>query len=155
VGYSLELLTNLVPGRIYYNPYYGDTKLLIDYGFMITEETAVGLSMIGSFWLLGGYVPVFFGGIATGLLHWFLIVILRKSWAVSKAKAFVYFSVLAPKILWSPRIPLIEHWHAVIYNLVIASVLYLIVKVVIGDYRISAYDIESYSWLSEEEERQG
>jgi hypothetical protein len=149
VRYFRELLENLIPGTIYYNPYYRDIRLLIDYGFVITEKTSVNLSMIGSFWLLGGYLPVFFGGVAVGLLHWVLIIILRRSWAVSKAKAFVFFSVLAPKIIWAPRISLIEHWHIFIYNIVIASVIYLIIKVLIGDYGVMAYSDESYSLLQE------
>lgn len=155
VAYPKEVLTALIPGRIYYRPYYRGPPILLDYGFMITEQTAVGLSMIGSFWFLGGYVPVLFGGVGLGLLHWLVIVILRRSWAVSKAKAFLYFSIFSPTIMWASRVSLINHWHSVVYRLVLAFIIYQVVRLIIGDYGPVMYGSESYSVLPEEEQGYG
>lgn len=150
VAYPKEVLTALIPGRIYYRPHYRGSQILLDYGFNITEKTAVGLSMIGSFWFLGGYVPVFFGGIGLGLLHWLIIAILQRAWLVSKAKAFLYFSIFSPTILWASRVSLINHWHDIAYRIVMATLLYQIVRFIIGDYGGVVGGGESYSVGDEE-----
>jgi hypothetical protein len=150
VAYSKEVLTSLIPGRIYYKPHYRGSQILLDYGFNITEETAVGLSMVGSFWFLGGYVPVFFGGIGLGLLHWLVIVILRHAWVVSKAKAFLYFSIFGPTIVWASRVDLISHWRDLVYRFVMAALLYQVIRFIIGDYDRVVGGGESYSVWGEE-----
>ena len=151
VQYPREVVESLIPGRIYYRAYYRGSKVLIDYGFKITEATSVEVSMIGNLWLMGGYLPVFFGGMALGLLHWLLMWILRRAWTVSKMKAFLYFSIFAPQLFWASNIALIGHWRGIVYSLAMAFIVYHILRLLIGDYGPAVYGSQSYSILPEEE----
>jgi hypothetical protein len=125
--------------------------ILRDYGFMITEKTSVEISMIGSLWLMGGYFPVFFGGIALGSLHWLLVWILRRNWAISKMKAFIYFAILSQEIFWAPNISLIDHWHDVVYRIALAFVLYRVMRLVIGEGKSMEYYVEEHAEAAVEE----
>jgi hypothetical protein len=133
VAYAKEMLETLIPGAIYYHPYYRGEFHLLDYGLRISEETSVGISMIGSFWLVGGFVAVFFGGIALGLLHSLIILILKRCRAVSSAKAFIYFSILATSFIWTARIEFIVHWHDLVYRLILCFIIYQVVRPFINE----------------------
>lgn len=128
-----ETFESLIPQVLYYRPYYRGTYMLNAYGIRVDEYTSVELSMIGSLWLLGGYLPVFFGGIALGLLHWLVVKMLQHNWTFSKMKAFIYFGVLSPGIVWAPNYAIITHWRYLMYRIMLAFILYNILRFVIGD----------------------
>ena len=75
--YPKEMLEALILQRFYYKPYYRGSLMLLNYGMcIIPGKTSIGVSLLGSFWILGGYPFMFLGGIAIGLLHSLFIVIL-------------------------------------------------------------------------------
>ena len=147
-----EAFESLIPGVLYFRPYYRGTLILLDYGFTIVPGvTSVEVSMIGNLWLMGGYFPVFFGGITLGLLHWLLVWILRRSWAISKMKAFIYFSIFSHALFWAPNNDLIGHLHTVVYRIVLAFVLYHVMRLVIGEGKSMEYYVEEHAEAAVEE----
>jgi hypothetical protein len=134
VNYAKEVIVSLLPGRFfYYRHYYQGSDILPEYGINVTETSSVEVSLIGNFWLLGGYMPVFIGGIALGLMHGLIVWLLRKSWAVSGTKTFIYFSIFAPSILWSPNPDIISASRDMVYRLMLAWIIYFVVRIFVGD----------------------
>jgi len=131
LGFVREMAVSLVPGHI---SYYTATGLLLDYGFrIIPGVTSVEVSLIGGCWLLGGWIAIIVGGLAIGFFHWWLIKILQRASQISKMKAFVYFSVYAPILLWATNHQPILYWRIMIYAMVFAFVIYQILRFTIGD----------------------
>ena len=91
-----ESLESLLPGALVYNPYYRGTGILLNYNFNIVPgKTSVEVSMIGSLWSMGGWLPVIFGGIAMGFIHGVLIKLVQRSWRTSEMKAYIYISIFS------------------------------------------------------------
>jgi hypothetical protein len=128
-----EAAESLLPQRLYHHPYYRGTMVLLDYDFMITEQTSVEVSLIGNLWMMGGYIPVFLGGVMVGLLHGGLGRLIRKSLPYSKMKAYIYFALFAPGILWAFNLDFISHGRAMVYRLILAFIVYQIFRLIIGD----------------------
>lgn len=93
--FLLETLESLLPGALFYHPYYRGTAILAEYGLMITEQTSTEVSMIGSLWLLGGYTPIIIGGFVIALIHGFIAQRIRRAWFQNPDKAIFYFAVIA------------------------------------------------------------
>jgi hypothetical protein len=124
-----EFLESFVPGRFLYRPYYRSPLVLLDYGFNILPgKTSTEVSMIGSLWLMGGWLPVFFGGAALGFIHWLVVKIIQRSWSQSEVKALVYFGALAPRVFWVANMDIITHFRSIIYNLALATIVYWVIK---------------------------
>ena len=70
VAYTAEfVLSAIAPARFYSDYFYSTTYHLNRYGLRVGISTSVELSLPGSLWMLGGWAPVFLGGIGIGLLH--------------------------------------------------------------------------------------
>jgi hypothetical protein len=67
-------LTVFVPGRIYADPYYSSSYLLNPYGLRVNQYTSVELTIPGSLWILGGWLPVLLGGVWIGVLQ---VIVMR------------------------------------------------------------------------------
>jgi hypothetical protein len=133
LAFISEMAKSLLPAALYYNLYWRGTAVLNNYGFHITESSSTEVSIIGGFWLLGGWPAVAIGGFAVGLLHWWLISILRRNWRKSKMKAFVYFGMYTPHLLWASNYQPIDYWRITIYNMTFAFIFYQMLRLVIGD----------------------
>jgi hypothetical protein len=133
LAFIAEMARSLLPAALYYNLYWRGTAVLLDYGFHITEYSSTEVSIVGGFWVLGGWPAVAVGGFAVGLLHWWLISILRRNWQKSKMKAFVYFSVYVPVLLWGPNYQPIDYWRVTIYAMGFAFIVYQALRLLIGD----------------------
>jgi hypothetical protein len=120
-----ELVTRVfVPGAIYYQPTYGHTGILIPYGFTITESTSVEVSTIGSFWMLGGWLPLMVGALGIGLLHGLFSRWLDRAADASPTRALFYLGMLAWTILWAENLTHVEHTRSLIIHAVAGVLLY-------------------------------
>lgn len=64
------------------NAKYAGNFVLNKYGFnrfYITRKHQVGVTILGHFWLLGGYPFIIIAGIAMALLHWVVFIIINKA----------------------------------------------------------------------------
>ena len=149
--YLREIAEALIPGKIYYRPYYRGDIILRDYGFYVTETTSIDTSLLGSFWFLGGYLFIFAGGIAVGLFHSLIMLVLRRASSASKIKAFVYFSVFAPSVFWASRIGFIEHWRDMMYRFVLAFILYQVVKLIVAEAQYDENTLSEHISMAKDE----
>ena len=134
-SYMMEWIEAILPGRYYYEPRYRGNRILSRYGFMITEQTSVEVSMLGNLWLLGGFIPVFFGGIAAGLLHWFLMGTLRLVRRKNGAMALLFLGVVGSKLLGAAGQDIISLWRTIIWHLIFAAIFWLVAATIAGHWR--------------------
>jgi hypothetical protein len=132
--YVGELFTRiLLPGPVYYQPYYSTPAVLRSYGILITESTSTEVSLPGGLWILGGVLPVIVGGVATGLFHSWLAHVLNKANARSPLKALFYLTMISSVALWAANLDPINHVKNGLYRLGMAVFLYhTVVKFLIG-----------------------
>src|SRR4029453_15464642 len=95
--YAWELLTRLLPGKLFYEPFYSTNERLQPYGFLITEDTAFPMSLLGSLYLLGGIGPVAIGAFVFGLLHSLLGQLIGAANRRSQYLGLFIFSIIAPQ----------------------------------------------------------
>ncbi len=101
VKYVTELVVStLVPGRLYSDYYYSTTYHLNRYGLRVGTTTSVELSLPGSLWMLGGWLPVFVGGLYIGMLHLFVMNWLRAATRKSAYQGLFYLSVILGTVAW-------------------------------------------------------
>jgi len=128
-----EVLTSLIPGRIYYKPFYQANWILANYDFMITEETSVEVSMLGNLWLLGGAKIVFLGGAGLAMLHGLFIFIVRRAWRKSELKGFLFLGLFSNTLLGAAGLDIIAHWRAMVWRLIFAFVIFLVLGLLSGE----------------------
>lgn len=130
-----EAVMTLLPQQyFYYPPYYGDITLLTAYGFLIIPGvTSTEISLISSFWMMGGWLWIILGGICLGLLHGFLVKIIHRNSMRSMMKTIIYFCFFAPQLIWGPNLCIMLHFHIIIYSIVMAFIFYQILRLIIGD----------------------
>lgn len=109
-----EVIVRLLGAR------YSGTWLLRDYGLAVTETSSVETSIIGHFWMLGGYVPVLIGGFLFALVHAFGAWRVRRAWIKNPDKGLFYYGVLFHCIFWSFNWDLIIFWRTVVWHLIFA-----------------------------------
>jgi hypothetical protein len=148
-GYIKELLLRLLPGTIWFNPYYSHYLILRDYGFRIMPgKSTVEVSMLGNLWLLGGFKAVFLGGIAVGVFHSFVIKFLRRSSERSQLKALLYLGALAPMLMYTTGRAFIDMCRDYIWALIFGFLIWLILCTIAGE-NSSEPDVE-YNSIKEE-----
>jgi len=99
---------------------YTGSWVLRDYGIYVSETTSTEVSMIGTLWMLGGYIPVLIGGFLLAMIHSFVAWIIRRTWVQNPDKGIFYFSVFFYGILWSFNWDLIVLWRTTILQFVFA-----------------------------------
>lgn len=107
---------------------YTGTWLLRDFGMEVSPTTAVGVSTIGHFWMLGGFLPVLFGGFAVALVHALVARITRRFWIKNPDKAIFYFAVLCYCFIWSMSWDLIQLLRNVLWNSIYALVAWMLIS---------------------------
>ncbi|TWT40900.1 hypothetical protein RAS1_35860 [Phycisphaerae bacterium RAS1] len=125
--YVVETVQRLVPGRIFYQPYYSSAGLLRSYDFNITDKTSVELSFLGSLWMIGGPVPVIVGTVVIALIHAGLARLLLLLVTRSPGYALLMAAMLAPEIMWAVNSDIITNIRNIVWRLLAATVVYFVV----------------------------
>ena len=130
----IRRVINLEPGKlsIVLKTEYTRTTVLNEYGILVSEATSVEVSMIGHFWMLGGYFYVVCGGIMVGLLHGVVAWIIRRAWARDPDKGVFYFAVLLYSITMATLPDFIGLTRLTFLTLFFAFIGYKLVKPFIG-----------------------
>jgi F0F1-type ATP synthase membrane subunit c/vacuolar-type H+-ATPase subunit K len=107
---------------------YTGTWLLRDFGIEVSPTTSVEVSTIGHFWMLGGFLPVLFGGFAVALVHGLVARITRRFWIRNPDKAIFYFASLCYCFIWSMNWDLIQLLRNVLWNSIYALVAWMFIS---------------------------
>jgi hypothetical protein len=124
--YGWEFLTRLLPGKLFYAPFYSDNERLRDYGFLITDETSFPMSLLGSLYMLGGVLPVAAGGVAFGLFHSLLGRLIAAASRRAPYFGLFIFSMIASPLIWSQNVDFITNVRVTAWRLLSAFVLYFV-----------------------------
>lgn len=131
LAYLEELFLSVLPQRFFFKaPFYSGSEILLTYGFNISDTTAVEVSMIGSFYLLGGNLAVFLGGGALGLVHTVLILVLRSAGRSSGLKPLFLLGVLGGSLIGMTGHDLIHQWRRYVWCLLIGHAFYPVVSAI-------------------------
>jgi len=125
--YAYEFFTRLLPGKLFFEPFYSSNERLQLYGFLITEETSYPMSLLGSLYLLGGVVPVGLGALAMALFHCGLARIIGAVRRRSPYLGLFIFSMIASTLIWSQNVDLITNVRVTAWRVLTAFVLYVII----------------------------
>jgi len=125
--YGWELVTRLLPGKLFYEPFYSTNVRLQLYGFLITEETSYPMSLLGSLYMLGGYVPVAVGAFAIGIFHCLLSRVIGTANRRSQYLGLFVFSMIASTLIWSQNVDLIVNVRVIVWRVLSAFVLYIVI----------------------------
>ena len=131
-AYLQEMVMSLLPGILYFEPYYRTNWHLLRYGFNI-GPTSIEISLLGHFWMMGGWVAVFLGGLATALLHGTALEIVRRARKVSWTKALIYMAFLGSAMFDCFGGDFIGTFRTVIWRALMAFLVYQMVRLVIGE----------------------
>ncbi|MBI5723892.1 MAG: hypothetical protein HZA50_08045 [Planctomycetes bacterium] len=113
-----------IPGVISSRADYTNTEILPTYGIEITETSSVPIGIIGSFWVLGGMIPLIFGALATGAIIGLCARAIGNYENVSPLKALFVLSVLAPQLFEAPLSDIISLAKFLLWRMVAALILY-------------------------------
>ena len=127
--YVWEFLTRLLPRRLMFDSYYSANPnvILMRYDFLVTEETSVPVSLIGSLYMLGGLTPVMLGGMAIAMFHCLVARCLGRLARYSPYLGLFVFAMIATNLLWAQNLDPITHVRGVVWAGVAAIVLYQLV----------------------------
>jgi hypothetical protein len=103
----------------------------------VMETTSVETSIIGHFWMLGGFLPVLIGGFMVALLHASVAGIIRRAWTKNPDKSIFYFAVLLYVFIWCTNWDFIEMFRSFLWGLIYAFVGYAIISPFLGHGRTS------------------
>jgi len=124
--YFMEFLLRMLPRRFFGELYYSEqpNRILRNYGFLITDETSVPLSLIGSLYMLGGTLPVMVGAAVIGAFHSLVAWGLQLSRRVSPYLPLVVFAMISSELLWGQNRDPISHVRSVVWDAMWGVVLY-------------------------------
>ncbi|MFH1746078.1 MAG: hypothetical protein ABIG44_03425 [Planctomycetota bacterium] len=145
--YVSEMFRSLVPRRQMTMADYGHNYHLVRYGHRVTDKTAVGVTLIGHFWMLGGTLFIIAGGVLTGLFHGALVMMVRRAWSHSMAMALILIAVQAHALIWVRGYDFIRHWRDVVWRLVFAVVIYVLYRIFAGTLRRATSPEDTYPAL--------
>ncbi|MHC4757359.1 MAG: hypothetical protein ACYTE8_01755 [Planctomycetota bacterium] len=149
IAYFKEFFLMLLPGRIYYNPYYSGSLALRNYGFMIIPgQTSVEVSLLGNFWLIGGPWFVFMGGVFTAALQYLLIKVIRRAWRRSQFKALLYVGLISNLLIGACGQDIMSNWRNIVWQLIFGFVYYIFIGFIAGEFSRPAeyqYQQEDYA----------
>ena len=147
--YAQEMVTGLfVPGTFYFRPYHRSNYHLSRYDIML-GTTSVEISLVGHFWMMGGSIAVFIGGIAVGLTHGFILTLVHRAREVSWTKALIYTSSFAMVMFWTFATDFIGLFRTVFWMWAMAAIVWAAVRrivpqVVDDNYFDQADELSSY-----------
>jgi hypothetical protein len=124
--YGKELLLSILPQFTGDEARFNYTGRWIPkrYGVEITETTAVGITMVGHFWMFFGLTTVLVGGFILGLVHRYVSVLLVR---VSKRDFFLALLIIAmlgEPYLWGQGRDFIEHMRQIVTHIAGAYIVY-------------------------------
>ena len=106
---------------------YTGTWLLRDFGMLVTPTSSVEVSTIGHFWMLGGFLPVLFGGFLVAIVHSLAALMTRRFWIKNPDKAVFYFACLCYCFIWSMNWDFIQLLRNMLWNSIYAFVAWMFV----------------------------
>ena len=115
IKYAQEMIWTLKPGRQLTMADYGHNFHMLKYGFTISDKTAVGQSMLGHLWMIGGLAGVIMGGLGLGLLHGVLVLAIKRAWEHSMAMALILIAGVAYPLVWARGVNCISHWRFLVW----------------------------------------
>jgi len=126
----LRRIIPLAPGKLYkvLGTELSSPFVLQDYGITITEASSVETSIIGHFWMLGGYLYVVCGGVMVALVHCIIIYVIRRTWNSNPDKGIFYFAVLLYPIIWTTNSDFILFTRFTFLPLIFAFIGYKLIK---------------------------
>ncbi len=135
LGFLKETFMRLIPGRLWFSPYYSGYWMLTYYGFRIEEKSTIEISLIGNLWLLGGYRFVFAGGVVLGFLHCLVMSVIRRASMKSEVKALLFIGVFGPLLISTDGVALIDCWRNLVWCLIFVFVLWWVVALFTGEWQ--------------------
>lgn len=132
--YAKEAAESLLPGILYFQPYYRTNWHLMRYGFNI-GPTSIEISLLGHFWMMGGWAAVFIGGLATALMHGIVLEIIRRARKISWTKALIYTAFLCTAMFDCFGDDFIGAFRALVWRFMLAVLVYQAIRLVHPDVR--------------------
>ena len=132
IKYAQEMIWTLKPGRQLTMADYGHNFHMLKYGFTISDKTAVGQSMLGHLWMIGGLAGVIMGGLGLGLLHGVLVLAIKRAWEHSMAMALILIAGVAYPLVWARGVNCISHWRFLVWFTAFSFVFYFFYRLVAG-----------------------
>jgi hypothetical protein len=130
-----------VPGRLYSDPYYSSNYLLNAYGLRVNQSTSVELTIPGSLWILGGWIPVLLGSIWIGLLHAAVMCWIRAATRKSPYQGLFYLTLLMTALIGGFTTELMAMTTTIFRRALAAIVLWhLLIRPILGRYARSGMD---------------
>lgn len=130
--YFLETAISFIPGKLkehmtfYIESQYAYNFHLNNYGFHLTEEHQVGISIFGHFWVLGGYPFMIVGGVMVALLQWAACSFVNRSFRVMPEKGLFYLAFLLPSFIWMSGRGFIAVLRGLFWQMVLAVLFYYV-----------------------------
>jgi len=143
IAYAGEMLRFAIPGSESVKARYATHFQLRRYGFRVTEKTSTGVTQVGHFWMQGGFFAVFCGGIAIGLLHAMVVLILQSVSEKSSACALIMLGMLSHRLFKSFMLGLIILFKYVV-ALTIMGMMFAVLFHLIGGNSPPPYDEYEY-----------
>jgi hypothetical protein len=125
--YIKETAVSFIPGKvlphmpIYLRARYMGNFILNNYGFHLTEEHQVGVTLLGHFWLLGGYPFIIIGAFAVAFLQWIFISIVNRALRRAPEKALFYLAFILTVMIWMPGRGFISAMRQLFWYLVLGT----------------------------------
>jgi hypothetical protein len=128
--YAQEMAVSLIPGALYFEPWYRSNWHLRRYGFYL-EGTSIEISMLGHFWMMGGWLAAFLGGLAVGCVHCGGMELVRLARRQSWLKALIYTSILATMYFNTAGAEFPSFFRSVVWAWMLAFLVYQAVRIVV------------------------
>ncbi len=128
--YAIEMAQSLIPGILHFEPRYRTNWHLRRYGFNI-GPTSVEISLLGHFWMLGGWLAVLLGGVATGLVHGGALLLVRRAAAVSWTKGGIYSAAIAIAMFDTFGNDFLGLFRSLIWHAMMGFCVYVVVRVLL------------------------
>ena len=125
--YVFEMGESLLPGIASYHPYYRGNHHLLRYDLNVVTSS-IEISVLGHFWMLGGWFAMAAGAIYAALLQLWILWLIGRARRVSWSKALIYLGVLgsAAYVFWvdDPIFPI----HAIAWRWAMAAIVWAVVR---------------------------
>jgi hypothetical protein len=130
--YCLETAISLIPGKLkehmtfFISAKYAYNFHLNDYGFELTEEHQVGISIFGHFWSIGGYPFMVIGGALLALMQWVVFGFVNRAFRKRPEKGLFYVSFILPTFVWMSGKGFIDVSRGLFWQMVLAVLFYIV-----------------------------